>query len=289
MAKVDGRTRSGRLRKMAIMPKPQQVISMCREALACGVKAEYVLFDSWFFSAHMLASLHELGLSVISLVKSNLKFALTENGIALTQRQLQQIIGQRQPKRRKDILGDSLAFFHGIAVKLVFVRNRANPSTIITIVSTDLQLCAEDVVRLYINRWKIETCYFAQKQYLGLDSECQAHNFDTIHAFLQLTNIRYVIAEFSKRLEEDPRTMGELFRDTVELLHVLPFVDAINKLFEAVNTTLRQKMLEANVIVPGREQEAMDIITDTLSSWLNGTIKYIQAKVSQLRLSLNQS
>ena len=83
--------------------------------------------------------------------------------------------------------------------------------------------------------------------------------------------------------------MGELFRDTVELLDVLPFVDAINKLFEAVNTTLRQKLLEANVIVPGREQEAMDIITDTLSSWLNGTIKYIQTKVSQLRLSLNQS
>ena len=96
----------------------------------------------------MLASLHELGLSVISLVKSNLKFALTEDGIALTQRQLQQIIRQRKPKRRKDILGESLAFFHGMAVKLVFVRNSTNPPTIITIVSTDLQLCAEDVVRL---------------------------------------------------------------------------------------------------------------------------------------------
>ena len=60
--------------------------------------------------------------------------------------------------------------------------------------------------------------------------------------------------------------MGELLRDTVELLDVLPFVDAINKLFEAVNTNLRQKLLEANVIVPGREQEAMDIISNILSS-----------------------
>ena len=184
-------------------------------------------------------------------------------------------------------MGEIVAYYHGIKVKLVLVRNQANPANFVTIVSTNLELSAEEIIKTYIFRWKIETNFFAQKQYFGLDSECQAHNFDTVNAFIQLSNIRYAITEFAKRLEEDPRTMGEIIRDTVEILHVLPFVDAINKLLEAVNTNLRQRLLEANVIIPGKEQEVMSIINDTLSTWLGGTIRYIQSKITKFQLALS--
>ena len=284
--KVDGRTKAGRLRKDAVTKKPDLVLRMCRDALAAGIKAEYVLFDSWFFSQNMLAQLHTLGLRVISLVKTNLKFSLQREGKALTQRQIQQELKHRRAYKRKGILGETIAYFYGIKVKLVLVRNQANPAKLITIVSTDLALSAEDIVQTYICRWKIETNFFAQKQYFGLDSECQAHNFDTINAFMQLSNIRYAIAEFARRLEQDPRTMGELFRDTREILHALPFVDAINRLMEAVNKNLREQLLAANVIIPGKEDKVMEIIDNTLSSWLNGTIRYIRDKINTLQLSL---
>ena len=286
-SKIDGRTRSGRLRKMATMKKPDLVVAMCKQALEAGIKAEYVLFDSWFFSQGLLARLHTLGLSVISLVKTNLKFSITRDGKPLTQRQIRALLKSKSPCRRRDLIGEIVAYYHGIKVKLVLVRNQANPANFVTIVSTNLELSAEEIIKTYIFRWKIETNFFAQKQYFGLDSECQAHNFDTVNAFIQLSNIRYAITEFAKRLEEDPRTMGEIIRDTVEILHVLPFVDAINKLLEAVNTNLRQRLLEANVIIPGKEQEVMSIINDTLSTWLGGTIRYIQSKITKFQLALS--
>ncbi len=288
-SKIDGRTLGGKLRKMAVMKKPEQVIAMCKEALAAGIKAEYMLFDSWFFSEYMLASLHELGLNTISMVKSNLKFALTADGETLSQQAVLRYLRQQSPCGRKaPILGETIACYHGIAVRLVFVRNRNNPEKSITIVSTDLNLSAEEIVQLYVQRWKIETSFFSQKQYFGLDSECQAHKFDTINALMQLANIRFAVAEFARRLEEDLRTMGELFRNTSELLHVLPFVDACNRLIEAVNTELRQKLLAAKVIIPGKEDEVMAMITDTLGSWLTGCINYIRDKITAFRLSVPQ-
>lgn len=57
-------------------------------------------------------------------------------------------------------------------------------------VSTDIDLSPERIIELYGRRWSIEVAFKAQKSYLGLKSECQAHDFDTRNAFMVIANIR---------------------------------------------------------------------------------------------------
>ena len=51
------------------------LIKLCKGILNRGIKAEYVLMDTWFYSDSLVASLKELSLDSICMIKKNLKFA----------------------------------------------------------------------------------------------------------------------------------------------------------------------------------------------------------------------
>ena len=110
------------------------------------------------------------------------------------------------------ILGDVIVQTKaGISVKLVFVKNRNNKREWLTILSTDLSLDSQEIVRIYGNRWSIEVFFKSIKSFMKLGTEFQGRSYDMMISHTTLVYCRYILLEWLKRQENDPKTFGELF------------------------------------------------------------------------------
>lgn len=67
----DGRSLAAKRRKLATMKGTAVMIELLRKALNAGFSADYVLFDTWFFSPAQLVAVKELGLDSIAMIKKN--------------------------------------------------------------------------------------------------------------------------------------------------------------------------------------------------------------------------
>ncbi len=270
---VDYRTCGGRARKDAHAKKTDMAIKMLKLALSAGIEANYVLMDSWFFSEKFINMVKKLGLSSIGMVKTNVKFRMMKDGPKLSQKKIFKSL-------KRQILGldyySCIAFAHGnTPVRLVFVRNYSNANETITLATDDLSLTAEQVIQLYSRRWLIETNFRAQKQYFGLNTECQAHDFDTINAFTAMSNIRYMVMELQKRCNQDPKSIGELFCEKQEMLHDIPFASALETLMEAFEE-LPDELDREGCIKDGCQEKTRQIVHRKLRKWYEGILLFIQ-------------
>ena len=59
----DNRTVAGKRRKLAQTKAPEAMMILLDTALSTGMKAEYVLFDSWFSNPAQVTDIHSLKLS----------------------------------------------------------------------------------------------------------------------------------------------------------------------------------------------------------------------------------
>ena len=58
-----------------------------------------------------------------------------------------------------------------VPVRFVYVRNRAKKNDYLVLVTTDMKLSEEEIVRLYGKRWGIEMFFKMCKSYLRLSKE----------------------------------------------------------------------------------------------------------------------
>lgn len=64
----------------------------------------------------------------------------------------------------------------GIPVLVVFIRHRTKKNEWLAILSTDLSLTVEEVIRIYSMRWDIEVFFKCAKSLLRLQKEFQGLN-----------------------------------------------------------------------------------------------------------------
>lgn len=88
---IDHRTNGYKARKDSMLSKLEAAIKLIRDALDTGIAADYVLMDTWFTTEPMIASVLELGLDVIGMVKQ-LKRQYYFNGKAYTLQELQKFV-----------------------------------------------------------------------------------------------------------------------------------------------------------------------------------------------------
>ena len=184
-----------------------------------------MLMDTWFYSDSLVASLKELSLDSICMIKKNLKFAF----VGETERHnLKYILSTlRQRNHTSDIISSVVVQTEsGQKVKLIFIRNRNNRREFITLLCSNIQLTAEKIVELYSRRWSIECCFKAAKQYLGLNSECFARDYDSICALNRISYIRFTVLEIIRPHEDDPRSHGLLFRESCAVIRTISFIEA---------------------------------------------------------------
>lgn len=244
----DGRSIAGRIRKQARQKAPDLLLRMLKDARKAGHRANYVLFDSWFATPKGITAIKkELSLNVLAMLKKSSKVYyeyLDE------QYDLKRIyaMNRKRPGRSKYLLSVEVNLIQKekghivsrIPVRIVFVRNRANRKDWIALISTDLSITEEEIIRRYGVRWNIEVFFKTCKQYLKMLKECNSTSFDALTCHLAIVCVRYMILSVSQRASADDRTIGELFWHITAEVAEISFNKTLSLILEALLDTVRE-------------------------------------------------
>ncbi|MDF1618856.1 IS4 family transposase, partial [Petrocella sp. FN5] len=220
---IDKRTNGYKRRKDALLKKPEAAVQLIKEALAAGVSADYVLMDTWFTTEPMIKAILNEGLDVVGMVKKgNAKYCYKGKRYSL--KELRNLV-----KREcgGGIFGSiNVTTKDGIPVKVVIVRNRTNKGEWLAVLSTDLSISDEEIIRIYGNRWSIEVFFKSAKSFMKLGSEFQGRSYDMIISHTTIVYCRYILLEWLRREENDTKTFGELFFRYCEDIQDMDYITA---------------------------------------------------------------
>ena len=249
---MDHRTNGYRFRKESMMHKTDAAILLINNALNAGIKADYVLMDTWFTTEPMIKEILKAGMDAIGMVKQ-LKQRYTYQGKQYTLSELKRFVSFAGAR---NIFGSLVVTTKaGIPVKIVFVRNRNKKSECLYILSTDASLEDAEIVRIYGNRWSIECFFKSSKSFLKLGTEFQSHNYGAMVSHTTIVFTRYTILEWIRRNQNDQKTYGELFfmfcddiqdMDLTNALQSLMamFVEHISTLSADITSYIKSKVTE---------------------------------------------
>jgi len=131
--------------------------------------------DSWFTYQPLIKKIKEQGLDVIDMVK-NLKQRYLVDGEKVSLNQLYHL-GKPTTGKKGILRSIHTKQANGVRVKVGFVRNRNKKSNWLAILSTDLTLSDQEIIRIYGMRWDIEVFFKTTKSLLKLQKECQGRSF----------------------------------------------------------------------------------------------------------------
>ena len=94
-------------------------------------------------------------------------------------------------------------------VKLVFLHTAKE---LIILISTDVSLGAKEIIATYKKRWNIEQGYKDLRAYFGLGKE-ENRIYEALIAKITLSMFVYNLVSYINRMQHEPQTIGELFRD----------------------------------------------------------------------------
>jgi len=171
----DKRSIAYRRRRMARTTGTWAMLDLLYEARANNLRADYVLFDTWFSAPAQLQAVEECDLHAIAMAKKSSKIRYKFNERICSSKEIFQNNKKRRGKSRYLL---SVEVYtgpnHDIPAKLVFVRNRSKRKDWIVLISTDSNLSEEEIIRIYGKRWQIETFFKSCKSMLKLTSECHS-------------------------------------------------------------------------------------------------------------------
>lgn len=265
---IDHRSNGYRARKESLLTKPDAAILLIQRALAAGIRADYVLMDTWFTTEPMLLSVLAEGLDVIGMVKQ-LKQRYVYRGQSYTLPELRKFV---RFEGARNIFGSLCATTKkGIPVKIVFVRNRNKKSESLYLLSTDCSLSDAEIVRIYGNRWAIECFFKASKSFLKLGTEFQSRSYDAMVSHTTIVFTRYIILEWIRRNRNDQKTYGELFFmfcDDIQDMDLTTALQGLMSLF-----TDMAAMVSADIT---------EILKRKVSNWMMSQPLFIQALFGDL-------
>ena len=260
---VDHRSNGYRIRKESMMHKTDAAIRLIENALNAGIRAQYVLMDTWFTTEPMIGAVLNTGLDVIGMVKQ-LKQCYTYNGKQYKLQELKKFVcfdGAR------NIFGSLIVTTKtGIPVKIVFVRNRNKKSECLYILSTDTSLSDTEIVRIYGNRWSIKCFFKASKSFLKLGTEFQSHNYGAMVSHTTIVFTRYIILEWIRRNQNDQKTYGELFYMFCDDIQDMDLTNALQSLMALFVEHISN--LSADIT---------SVIKCKVSEWIGSQASFIQA------------
>src|SRR5664279_4692161 len=129
---LDKRTNGYKRRQESTRTSPDVLVDMVSLAMAAGVKARHLLFDSWFAFPATIRKIHALGMNTVCMLKDTPKIYYTFEDGQVTLKELFKLLRKR-PGRAK-VLASCLVTIgnddNGKAVpaKIVFVRDRSSKS-----------------------------------------------------------------------------------------------------------------------------------------------------------------
>ena len=241
-AAVDSRTNGSKQRKLAQKKMTDVSVQLLKEAKAAGIPARYVLFDTWFCSPSFIAAVKGMEYDVIAMAKKSSKQHYLYKGKQMDVKAI-----YRQEKKRRGratvLLSVKAAIVRdGVTtpVRFVYVRNRAKKDYLV-LVTTDMELSEEEIVRLYGKRWSIEVFFKMCKSYLRLGKECRSVSYDAMVAHVAIVFSRYMLLAVEQRENRDMRSLGELFYLSADELPDIRYMEALRLILSEFAELIQEK------------------------------------------------
>jgi len=265
---IDKRCHGYKRRKEAIGRKPDIAFQMVQNALEQGFNADYLLMDTWFTHEPLVKRVKDEGLDVIGMVK-DLKQRYSYNGQEYTLKKLKLFL----PKKGSgDILGSIIVSTkNGLPVKIVYVKNRNNKKYWLTLLCTDLTLSNEEIVRIYGNRWGIEVFFKSTKSLMKLGREFQGRSYDMMISHTTIVFTRYILLEWLRRNENDPKTLGGLFYHYSDDIQDMDLKTALQSLMNLFIKYLNNLHIDCKKTIESQ-----------LQHWIGQQASYIKALFADL-------
>jgi len=268
---VDKRTCGYKQRLMARIKAPLVMIDMLRSAVAAGINAQYVLCDSWFSAPATILKIVAEKLHVITMVKKTSKVHYRYEGEKLSVKEIYRR-NQKRRGRSRYLLSVEAEIIRKdgtiLPVRLVYVRKRGKKKEYLVLLSTDMSLPEEEIIRIYGKRWQIEVFFKVCKSHLRLTKECQSTSYDAMIAWNAVVMSRYMMLALDKRLEEDSRSFGELFFDICDELPDITWVKAFMLLLDTFLDVAAEKYFLADDEIEYLLGAFMDALPEPLKNSL---------------------
>ena len=161
-----------------------------------------------------------------------------------------------------------------IPAKVVYVRNRNKKKDYLCLISTDISLNEEEIIRIYGKRWDTEVFFKVCKSYLNLSKECNALSYDALTAHTAVVFTRYMMLSLESREANDQRSMGEILLYFTDEMSDITWIQAFQMLLEmfrailADNTELSEEKID----------ELVDAFMNTLPIVLKSRLQAAQVK-----------
>lgn len=242
------------------------------QAKSYGVKASYVLFDSWFTFPKTVISILDKGFHTIAMVKAMPKVYYNYNGKLLNLQALYSMVKKKCGKAK--ILSSAIVGIgkdnkgNEINAKIVFVRDRNRSRNWLALITANIELSDEDVIRIYGKRWDIEVFFKMTKSFLKLAKEFQGRSYDSMIAHTSIVFTRYIMLSLENRKSKDARTIGGLFYHCCDELQDIQFCEVMQLIIDTLKKILTEELFLSK-----------DIISSIIDSFIEALPCYIKEKL----------
>jgi len=261
---LDKRT-CGYKRRIEAMTKSTDLLeTMVKRVLCAGLGVDYILMDSWFCFPSILATLGK-HVPVICMTKDMKSILYRYKGQRVRLSKLYSLLKKRSG--RASILTSVITeTTKGQLVKIVFVRHRHKKRQWLAILSTDVDLPDEEIVRIYGKRWDIEVFFKMMKHYLNLEREAQLRDYDGLIGHITIVMSRYIFLSFEQRCQDDPRTIGSLFYACSGELQDIDFLSSLQRIIAISIEKIRSAGVVAEDVVLAIVDSVMSTAIDLLQT-----------------------
>jgi hypothetical protein len=225
-------------------------LQMIQRAYDRGIRAGYVLFDSWYAWPSFIKAIRNISqkLHVICRLKDSKtlyeykgkKYRLSELyrkvKSSLRKDSRTGLLLKRVTVRLPDSEQDTVIVFskgyHEPEEDKIKGKKKEKESKWVAFLSTDTCLHASTIIKKYTKRWTIEVCFKECKQLLGLgkdqSNDFNAQVFSTMASFL-----RYNLLNFLNE-KDNYGTIGDLFRDIVDESGIISYGQRLWEFFRGL-------------------------------------------------------
>ncbi len=268
---IDKRTVGHKRRELSKKNSTHAMLEFLKLAKNADIPARYVLFDSWSSSPSSLHAVKEIGYDVIEMVKKTPKMFFRYSGedIPLTS------IYNRNRKRRGrsryllSVMVDVVKDGEIILAEGVYVCNKNKWKEYPCLISTDINLDENDIIRIYGKRWGIEVFFKVCKSCLNLSKECRSISYDAMTTHTAVIFTRYMMLALESRESNDERSLGELFLYFSDEISDITWIQAFQLLLQMFRVLLTENIELSDEKI----RELVDTFMDTIPALLKSKLQ----------------
>lgn len=243
-AAVDKRTAGYARRTLAQTKATAVVLELIRAAKKAMIPASHVLFDTWFCFPSSLLSIKKMGYDVIAMAKKTSKVHYLYDG---KMQPLTEIYKKNKKRRGRSryLLSVEVTIIkddNSIPARIVYVRNRNKRKDYLALITTDMSIKEDEIIRIYGKRWDIEVFFKVCKSYLKLGKGCNSLSYDAMTAHVAVVFTRYMMLAVENRQESDLRTLGEIFYYLSDEMSDITWIQAFHMLMQVFLDTITDKL-----------------------------------------------